>query len=58
MPQTDPSYIPGQIVYSLGGVTEGKKFPKRIVYPQEETNTNTSTPALLKITEPVWWAQN
>lgn len=58
VPQTDPSYIPGQIVYSLGGVTEGKKFPKRIVYPQEETNTNTSTPALLKITEPVWWAQN
>lgn len=58
VPQTDPSYIPGQIVYSLGGGTEGKKFPKRIVYPQEETNTNTSTPALLKITEPVWWAQN
>jgi hypothetical protein len=58
VPQTDPTYIPGQIVYSLGGATEGKKFPKRIVYPQEETNTNSSTPALLKITEPVWWAQN
>lgn len=56
--QADPNYIPGQIVYSLGGATEGKKFPKRIVYPQEETNTNSSTPALLKITEPVWWAQN
>ena len=58
VPQTSPSYIPGQIVYSLGGGTEGKKFPKRIVYPQEETNTNSNTPALLKITEPVWWAQN
>jgi hypothetical protein len=56
--QSDPNYIPGQIAYSLGGATEGKKFPKRIVYPQEEKNTNTSTPALLKITEPVWWAQN
>ncbi|MBF2709708.1 SusD/RagB family nutrient-binding outer membrane lipoprotein [Flavobacterium soyangense] len=58
VPQTDPGYIPGQIVYSVGGATEGKKFPKRLVYPQEETNTNTSTPALLKITEPVWWAKN
>lgn len=58
IPQTDANYVPGQIVYSLGGATEGKKFPKRIVYPQEETNTNISTPALLKITEPVWWAQN
>lgn len=56
--QSDPNYIPGQLAYSLAGATEGKKFPKRIVYPQEETNTNTSTPALLKITEPVWWAQN
>jgi len=56
--QTDPSYIPGQLVYSLAGATEGKKFPKRIVYPQEETNTNTSSPALIKITEPVWWAKN
>jgi hypothetical protein len=58
VPQTDANYIPGQITYSIGGATEGKKFPKRIVYPQEETNTNTSAPALLKITEPVWWAQN
>lgn len=56
--QTDPNYIPGQITYSIGGSTEGKKFPKRIVYPQEEKNTNTSAPALLKITEPVWWAKN
>jgi hypothetical protein len=58
VPQTDPGYIPGQLAYSINGVTPGKLFPKRIVYPQEETNTNGNTPALLKITEPVWWAKN
>lgn len=57
VPQSDPSYIPGQITYSVAGATGGK-FPKRIVYPQEEKNSNTNAPALLKITDPVWWAQN
>ena len=58
VPQSDENYVPGQLAYSINGATTGGKFPKRIVYPQEETNTNTSTPALIKITEPVWWAQN
>lgn len=58
VPQTDANYVPGQITYSINGATEGKKFPKRIVYPQEEKNTNTNAPAVLKITDPVWWAQN
>ena len=57
VPQSDENYVPGQLAYSVNGATGGK-FPKRIVYPQEEINTNSSTPALIKITEPVWWAQN
>jgi hypothetical protein len=54
--QTDPAYVPGEITYSANGATGGK-FPKRIVYPQEETNTNSNTPStsLFKITVPVWW---
>lgn len=55
--QSDPDYVPGELVYSVNGATQGK-FPKRIVYPQEETNTNKNTPTILPITEPVWWAQN
>ena len=57
VPQSDENYVPGQLAYSVNGATGGK-FPKRMVYPQEEINTNSSTPALIKITEPVWWAQN
>jgi hypothetical protein len=54
----DPAYIPGELTYSLGGATGGL-FPKRIVYPQEETNTNPNTPltSVYKITTPVWWAK-
>jgi hypothetical protein len=61
VPQSDPSYITnyaGQLAYSVNGGTSGGLFPKRIVYPQEETNTNSNTPSLLPITTPVWWAQN
>lgn len=54
VPQTSALYIPGQIAYSLNGATNGL-FPKRIVYPQSEKNTNTNTPAVLPITTPVWW---
>ncbi|HMI08589.1 MAG TPA: SusD/RagB family nutrient-binding outer membrane lipoprotein [Flavobacterium sp.] len=58
VPQANPGYVPGELAYSVNGATSGGLFPKRIVYPQEETNTNSSTPALLPITTPVWWAQN
>lgn len=57
VPQTDANYVPGQLSYSINGATNGL-FPKRIVYPQEETNTNANTPTLLPITTPVWWDQN
>jgi hypothetical protein len=52
----DINYIPGQMVYAKWGVTGGK-FPKRLVYPDVERARNTSTPAQVPITTPVWWAK-
>lgn len=57
VPQSNAGYVPGELAYSVNGATSGL-FPKRIVYPQEETNTNKNTPTLLPITTPVWWDQN
>ncbi|MBO9200942.1 MULTISPECIES: SusD/RagB family nutrient-binding outer membrane lipoprotein [Niastella] len=53
---TDLNYIPGQLVYSKNGVTGGK-FPKRLVFPDVERSRNTSTPAEVPLTTPVWWAK-
>jgi hypothetical protein len=53
---TDLSYIPGQLVYSKNGVTSGK-FPKRLLWPDVERSRNTSTPAEVPLTTPVWWAK-
>lgn len=55
VPQTSAAYIPGQIAYSINGATGLGIFPRRIVYPQEERNTNNNTPTLIPITTPVWW---
>lgn len=52
--QTNANYIPGELVYTKNGVTSGL-FPKRIVYPQEEKNTNSNAPTLKTITTPIWW---
>ncbi len=51
---TDPSYIPGQIVYSKNGVTGGL-FPKRMLFPNIERSRNINTPAEVPITQKVWW---
>jgi hypothetical protein len=53
----DLNYIPGQIVYSINGVTGAGKFPKRLVYPNVERSRNKNTPAEVPITTPVWWAK-
>lgn len=63
-PKTSPVYsdntlyVPGQIVYSKSGATEAGKFPKRIVYPLSERNSNSNAPSIVPITTPVWWATN
>lgn len=55
--QDNPNYVPGQLAYSLNGITGGQ-FPKRIVYPQSETSTNSNAPALVPITTSVWYDAN
>lgn len=57
VPQTSTSYIPGQFSYSITGTTGGK-FPKRIVYPISESQTNTNFPGLKPITEALWYDAN
>lgn len=48
------SYVPGQWTYSVNGVTGGL-FPKRLLFPNVSSSTNINTPALVKITEKIWW---
>jgi hypothetical protein len=57
VPQSNASYVPGQITYSVTGQTGGL-FPKRIVYPLSERNANPNAPALVPITTNVWWNKN
>ncbi|HUH33109.1 MAG TPA: SusD/RagB family nutrient-binding outer membrane lipoprotein [Daejeonella sp.] len=54
---TDPSYVPGQWVYSRNGFTGAGNFPKRFVFPDYERTRNTNTPAQVPITTKVWWAK-
>ncbi|WP_345950432.1 SusD/RagB family nutrient-binding outer membrane lipoprotein [Mucilaginibacter sp. PAMB04274] len=51
------AYVPGQWVYSATGVTTGKLFPKRLVFPDVERSRNNNTPAEVPITTPVWWGK-
>lgn len=56
----DPLYndnYAGQWVYSFGGVTPDKKFPKRMVFPDSERSRNPKTPAEVPIYTPVWWGK-
>lgn len=54
VPQSSQNYIPGELAYSLNGTTGGL-FPKRIVYPQSEIQSNSNFPGLIKITEKRWY---
>ena len=55
--QTDPSYKPGDLSYSLEGRTGGL-FPKRFLIPLQEVQRNTNAPAPTVITESVWYDVN
>lgn len=50
----DPSYVPGQLVYSYEGTTSGM-FPKRLVFPDRTRRVNTNTPTEVPLTQAVWW---
>lgn len=57
VPQSDITYVPGQISYSVNGFTAGL-FPQRIVYPITERSSNPNTPNLIPLTTPIWWTKN
>ncbi|AUS04661.1 SusD/RagB family nutrient-binding outer membrane lipoprotein [Pseudotamlana carrageenivorans] len=57
VPQVDPAYVPGQFSYSIEGKTGGK-FPKRLVFPQEERQRNPNAPAASAVTDNVWYDIN
>ncbi len=49
-------YIPGTFTWSVGGKTAAGVFPKRLIWPEIERNTNQNIPAEVSLTVPVWWA--
>ncbi len=51
----DSNYVPGQLTYSLAGVTGGL-FPRRLIWPDNVRKRNPNTPAEEKLTVTVWWA--
>ena len=54
----NPDFKGGSLIYALGGSSEGKKFPKRLLIPQSERSANTNLPDDLKakkVTDKVWW---
>lgn len=55
--QADPSYVNGEFAYSIEGKTGGL-FPKRLVFPQQEQQRNSNTPAQTNVTDKVWYDVN
>ena len=55
--QSNTAYVPGQLSYSVNGVTGGV-FPRRMVFPQNVKTRNPNTPAIVPVTVPVWWDVN
>ncbi|TMU55579.1 SusD/RagB family nutrient-binding outer membrane lipoprotein [Flagellimonas algicola] len=51
----DNNYVPGEFTYSVEGTTGGL-FPKRFLFPLDETQRNPNTPAQIPLTEKVWYA--
>lgn len=56
VPQDDPTYVPGQLSYSVNGTTGGE-FPKRLPLPSNVKSRNANAPAGEAVTTPVWWAE-
>jgi hypothetical protein len=51
------NYIPGQFVIAKNTVLPAGQFPKRLIYPYDETSRNANAPALVPMTTPVWWGK-
>jgi hypothetical protein len=58
VPASNAAYIPGQLTYSVEGVTPGQQFPRRLLFTDTERSRNPNTPAQVPITEAVWWDKN
>ena len=54
---TSTSWIPGQFVISANSVLPAGQYPKRLVYPYDETSRNSNAPALVAATTAVWWGK-
>lgn len=50
----DDDYIPGTFTKAVNNITNGR-FPKRLIFPESESSTNTNTPAEKDVWENVWW---
>jgi hypothetical protein len=50
-------YVPGQFVISANSVLPAGQYPKRLVYPYDETSRNSNAPALVSATTAVWWGK-
>jgi len=48
------NYIPGQFVVSKVSFL-GNNLPKRLIFPDNERKTNPNTPAIVPLTQKVWW---
>lgn len=55
-PAFSDEVIPGTFTYAVAGTTGGI-FPMRLIWPENERNTNQNIPAEVPLTEPVWWAR-
>lgn len=56
---TDPSYGPGDLIYSLASVLSAGQTPQRLLFANVSTSRNANSPAQPAggITAPIWWAQ-
>lgn len=53
---TSDDYKPGEFTYPVDGITPGKQFATRLIWPQDETQRNPNAPQTPEpITKPVWW---
>lgn len=50
----NPNYLGGALTYSMEGTTSGK-FPKRLLFPKLERDSNPNVPTQVALTVKVWW---
>ncbi len=51
---SDPSYVPGWVVYPKEGTTQGQ-FARRLFLPDTETSRNPNAPNQANLWDPMWW---